>query len=217
MSLRLTLVSTALALTAAATPAAADVFSLRAEIHGGGAGGTGVAGGAKAHAFSTGARGATYGALVGAEILFLDAWVEHHQYTDGALIGTWTQFMTGFDVDIDLGKQPLLPGAKKGTKAPRPKGYAEVGLGLGFGLGTGQQVMLPLDNAQVTDKAFLIEAKLGAGYNLNRVMSVGFSLPLSFGYMFKSGPGIVANDDNNQYQAVSAALMLNLRFNLKAK
>ena len=205
------------AVALAAGSAHADLLSLRLEAHGGGAGGAGVAGDQQDNAFQKKARGGGYGGLVGVEVLFVDVWVQHHQYTDGKLLGTWTQFMTGFDVDIDLGKQPLLPGAKKGTKAPRPKGYAEVGLGLGFGLGTGQQVMLPLDNAQVTDKAFLIEAKLGAGYNLNRVLSVGFSLPLSFGYMFKSGPGIVANDDNNQYQAVSAALMLNLRFNLKAK
>ncbi len=216
MSLRLSSALCALAL-ATASPAAADVFSLRAELHGGGAGGVGVAGGAKDNAFSTGARGATYGALVGAEILFLDAWIDHHQFTDGSLIGTWTQFMAGFDVDIELGKPPLKPGAKAGTKLGRAKGYVEAGLGFGFGLGTGQQVELPLDNAQITDKAFLIEARFGAGYNLNRVMAVGFTLPVSYGYMFKSGPGVVANDDGNQYQAVQGALMLNLRFLLKAK
>lgn len=212
---RLTVATCALAV-AIASPAAADVFSLRAELHGGGGGGVGVAGGAKDHAFSTGARGGVYGALVGAEVLFIDAWVDHHQFNDGSLIGTWTQFMAGADVDIDLGTPTPLPGAKPG-RVGRPKGYAEVGLGVGFGLGTGQQVMLPLDNAQVTDKAFLVEARFGAGYNLGPVLSIGFSVPVSYGYMFKSGPGVVANDDNNQYQALQAAAMLNFRFRLKAK
>ena len=217
MSLRLNVLMTAVAVAAAATPAAADVFSMRAELHGGGAGGWGVAGGAKDHAFSEGARGLTFGALIGAELLFVDAWIEHHQYVDSSLIGTWTQFMAGFDVDLEVGKPALPPGAKKGAQAPRAKGYVELGLGAGFGVGTGQQVDLPLDNAQVTDKAFLIEGRFAGGWNLNRVVSLGVAVPVSYGYVFKSGPGVVANDDNNQYQALQAAVMVNLRVRIKLK
>jgi hypothetical protein len=215
MSLRLVLATCALSL-AAATPAAADVLSVRAEIHAGGAGGAGIAGGGKDFAFAKGARGATYGALLGAEVLLVDAWVEHHQYNDGSLSGTWTQFMAGFDVDLDLGRSPAPAGAKKGARG-RAKGYLELGLATGFGIGTGQQVELPLDNAQLTDKGFLVEGRVGAGYHLNRVMSVGFALPIQYGYLFKSGPGVVANADENQYQSLSAAVMVNLRFRLKAK
>ena len=215
MSFRLSLVTTALVL-AAATPAAADVFSMRAEIHAGGAGGAGVAGGAKDKAFSEGARGAAYGALLGGELLFVDAWIEHHQYNDGSLVGTWTQFMAGFDVDIALGKKPPLPGAKDKKAAPA-KGFVELGLAVGYGIGTGQQVELPLDNAELTDKGFLLEGRVAAGWHLNRVISLGVALPVSYGYMFKSGPGVVANNDENQYQAVQAALLLNLRFRLKLK
>ena len=217
MTLRLSLVTSALALAAATTPAVADVLSMRAELHGGGAGGAGIAGGAKDHAFAKGASGGTYGFLLGAEILFIDAWVEHHQYTDGSLIGTWTQFMSGLDVDLELGKPALLPGAKKGAKRGRAKGYAELGIEAGFGLGTGQQVTIPLDNAQLTDKAFLIEGRFGVGYNLGPLLSVGITLPVSYGYMFKAGPGVVANDNSNRYQAIQGALMLNLRFRLKVK
>lgn len=202
-------------LVAGAAPAAADVLSLRGEIHAGGAGGAGVAGGGKEKAFSGTARGGTYGALIGAELLLVDAWVEHHQYVDSSLIGTWTQFMAGFDVDIDLGAPKPLPGAKKAVG--RPKGFMEIGLGFGFGLGTDRQVDPPLNNAQVSDKGFLVEARFAAGYNLNRVMSVGVALPVSYGYMFISGDGAVANEDENQYQSIQAALMFNLRFRLKAK
>lgn len=216
MSVRLAIAASMLSL-AAATPAAADVLSVRAELHAGGAGGAGLAGGAKDHAFAEGARGASYGALVGAELLFVNAWVDHHQFNDGGLIGTWTRFMAGFDVNVDLGK-PLRPaGTKAGAKAGRAKGYLELGLATGFGLGTGQQVELPLDNAQLTDKGFLVEGRVGAGYNLNRVMAIGFTLPIEYGYLFKSGTGVVANDDNNQYQQLTASFMVNLRFRLKAK
>jgi hypothetical protein len=215
MSLRLALVASVL--TLAAAPAAADVLSVRAEVHAGGAGGTGLAGGAKERAYATNARGATYGALLGAEVLFLDAWIEHHQVTDGALVGTWTQFMAGFDVDLPLGETPPPAGSKAGTKPGPAKGYLELGLGVGFGLGTGQQIDPPLDNSELTDKGFLVEGRLAAGYHLNRVMAIGVAIPIQYGYLFKAGGGVVANDDNNQYQQLSAAVMLNLRFRLKAK
>ncbi len=191
----------------------ADLLSFRAEVHGGGGGGVGVAGDQKDNAFQTGARGAEYGALVGIEVLFIDVWVQHHQYTDGSLIGTWTQFMTGMDVDVDLGVPPSQPGKEPG----RPKGYFEAGLGLGFGVGTGQQVELPLDNGELTDKGFLAEAKIGAGINLGPILSLGVLVPISGGYFFKSGAGVVANDTGTHYQAVEAAVLVNLRLKLKLK
>lgn len=201
-------------LLAAPAAAHADLLSLRVEAHGGGAGGVGVGGDQKDNAFQAGARGGAYGALVGAELLFVDGWVSHQQYNDGALIGTWTQFMLGMDVDVDLGVPTAPPGGKaKG----RPKGYFEAGLGLGFGVGTGQQVELPLDNSEVTDKGFLLEAKLGAGVNLGPVFSLGFVIPVTGGYFFKSGPGVAANDTGTHYEAIGAAFLVNARFKLKLK
>lgn len=200
---------------ACAVPATAhaDLLSFRAEAHAGGGGGAGVAGSQKDHAFHKGARGADYGALVGVEVLFIDVWVQHHQYNDGNLIGTWTQFMTGMDVDVDLGVPPAVKGKERG----RPTGYFEAGLGLGFGVGTGQQVVLPLDNAQVTDKGFLAEAKIGVGKNLGPIFSIGLLGTVNGGYYFKSGPGIVANDEGTHYQAVEAAALVNFRVKLKLK
>lgn len=206
----------AIALVAATGGAAhADLLSFRAEAHGGGGGGLGVAGAQKDNAFQRGARGGIYGAAVGLEILLVDAWVQHHQYakSDG-LIGTWTQFMVGMDVDVDTGVPEAKPGQKE---RGRPKGYFEAGLGLGFGVGTGQQVELPLDNGELTDKGFLAEAKLGAGYNLGPLASIGFVIPVSYGYYFKSGRGIVANDEDTHYQAVEAAFLVNFRLKLKIK
>lgn len=201
------------AVALAAGSAHADLLSLRLEAHGGGAGGAGVAGDQQDNAFQKKARGGGYGGLVGVEVLFVDVWVQHHQYTDGKLLGTWTQFMTGMDVDVDLGVPAAAPGKPHG----RPRGYFEAGLGLGFGVGTGQQVMPPLDNSEITDKGFLLEAKFGAGWNLGPLFSLGFVVPVSGGYFFKSGPGVVANDQGTHYQAVEAAFLVNFRAKLKIK
>jgi hypothetical protein len=211
--MRLLLPAVVLAALVPAT-AHADLLSFRAEAHAGGGGGAGVAGDQQDHAFQKGARGAEYGALVGVEVLFVDVWIQHHQFATGdGLVGTWTQFMTGMDVDVDLGVPPEVKGQERG----RPSGYFEAGLGLGFGVGTGQQVMLPLDNAQVTDKGFLAEAKIGAGKNLGPILSIGLLGTVSGGYYFKSGPGIVANDTGTHYQAVEASALINLRIKLKLK
>ena len=92
-----------------------------------------------------------YGVQVGAELLFFDAWIQHHQLTDGSRISTWTQFGIGVHGTVDFG-DPKEQKAHEG-------GFFEFGLGGWFGLGTGQQVMPPLDNAQITDKAFLVEGR----------------------------------------------------------
>jgi hypothetical protein len=206
----------ALALVAATAPAAADVVSVHAEVHGGGAGGAGVSGDRKDDAFHEGATGGTYGAKLGAELVFVDAWVAHDQFIGkGGSLRTWTEFMVGLDLDMDVGAGPILD--EKTQKRGRSKVYAELGMGFGFGVGTGQQVDPPLDYAQVTDKGFLFRVHAGIGRRLNRVMSIGVQLPVEAGYMFKSGPGVVANDTGTHYQSIQAALLLNLRFTFTLK
>ena len=206
----------ALALAGAMTPAAADVVSLHFDVHGGGAAGKGIGGDQKDAAFHDGATGGTYGAEVGVEILFIDAWIAHDQFigTDGSL-RTWTEFMTGLDLDLALGDGPLLD-EKTGKRGPATT-YLDLGLGLGFGVGTGQQVDPPLDYAQVTDKGFLFRVHAGIGRRINRVMSIGLVLPVEAGYLFKSGADAVANDLGTHYQSVQAALLLNLRLQFALK
>ncbi|WP_428268860.1 hypothetical protein [Haliangium sp.] len=193
--------------TLAPAPAAADLLTLYAEAHGGGAFGDGLGGEAQRDAFHAGAQGLTYGGIVGAEVLFVDLWVQHDQYNrDGELAGTWTQFMLGLDTQFDIGKK------RKGRGTDRfSAGYGELGFAVGFGVGTGQQVIPPLDNAQVTDKGFLGQISLGFGYRFNRVLSLGVSLPVQVGYMFKSGDGRAANDTGNQYYGAQGAALINLR------
>ncbi len=213
----------ATSLLAAAGDARADVLSLRVEAHGGGIGGVGVGGAQEQDAFFTDARGAGYGGLIGLEVVFVDVWVNHHQILNGdGLAGTWTQFMTGIDLDFERRDDPpeefTADGKKPNPGKDKPegklKGYIEAGIGFGFGVGTGQQVDPPLDNAQVSDKGFLVEGKLGAGWALGKVLSLGISIPVSLGYMFKNG---FANDEANHYYSVQGAVLLVVRGKLKIK
>ncbi len=209
---------TAAALVVTAHDARADLLSVRLEAHGGGMGGTGLGGAAKDAAFFSDARGGSYGGLIGLEALFLDVWVDHHQIVAGdGLIGTWTQFMAGLDLDYEMRDAPPEDFAKD-AKGPKPegklKGYLEAGLGIGFGVGTGQQIDPPLDNSEVSDKGFLAELKLAAGFAIGKVMSIGVSLPISAGYYIKNG---FANDQGNHYYGIEGALLLVVRAKIKVK
>src|SRR5215510_6405708 len=130
---------------AIAAPASADVLKLFLEAHGGGVVGKATGGDQviQDSAFFSKAPHGAYGAMIGAEFLFLDAWIQHHQFTNGDRLATWTQFGVGVHGTIDLGdakQQKAHEGA-----------YFEFGAGAWFGVGTGQQVMPPLDNAQISD------------------------------------------------------------------
>lgn len=197
------------AVLAAAAPASADVLKLFAEAHGGGVAGTATTGAPviKDSAFFSKAPHLGYGALIGAELLFLDAWIQHHQFTDGSRVATWTQFGVGVHGTIDMGDA-------KQQKAHQG-GYFEFGVGGWFGLGTGQQVTPPLDNAQITDKAFLLEGRLGAGKHLSSVFDFGVSVPVSWGYFFKNGNGAAVNDVSTHYRSVQGEALLVLRANIR--
>jgi hypothetical protein len=196
----------ALALLVVLAPAAAsaDTFKLFGEIHAGGMYGKGIAGAQQNASFFENSPHGMYGAEIGAEFLFLDAWIQHHQYTDGSRLTTWTQFGLGIHNTMDLGSSEEQK-AGKGN-------YFEIGGGAWFGIGTGQQVMPPLDNAQVSDKGFLLEGRAGFGIHFSRELDLGLQVPVSYGFFFKNG--VAANDVSNQYRGWQAELLVALRGNL---
>jgi hypothetical protein len=183
--------------------ASADILKLFAEGHGGAMFGEGTGGDQKDSAFFAHARHPTYGALVGAEFLIFDAWIQHHQYTNGSELATWTQFGAGIHTQMNLGSEAEKK-AGKGT-------YLDFGAGTWFGVGTGRQVMPPLDNAQITDKGFLVEGRLGYGWHLSGSWDFGIVAPVSYGFFFKQG---AANDVNNHYQGVQVEVLASLRLSI---
>jgi hypothetical protein len=210
-----------IAVLGSARAAHADLLSLRLEGHLGGGGGKGLGGGmeAKDTAFFDGATGAAYGGLIGLEIVFVDVWVEHHQYVghsrDATFLGTWTQFMTGLDLDFEQRKPVSAEDRKKGVQGKK-KSYLEVGMGFGYGVGTGQQVDLPLDASELSDKGVLAELRFSAGLWVGEHagLGLGITIPISGGYFFKQG---FANDADNQYYAVEGAVLLVARGKIKLK
>lgn len=205
-----------IALATVSGTASADVFKVYAEAHGGGMIGRGTGGDLVNNtsmnfdeAFFERAPHATYGALVGARFLFVDAQIQHHQYTNGDRLATWTQFSAGLDFELPLGAQ--TPEAKKSGKGS----YISLGAHLGFGLGTGLQVTPPLSNDEITDKGFLLEGSLGFGKHLNKVFDIGVAIPVSYGYFFKTLGNAAVNDLENHYQSIQVEALLVLRANIR--
>ena len=195
-----------LAVLVAPATASADILKLFAEAQGGGVVGQGVGGDAKDAAFFANAKHPLYGVEVGVELLVFDAMIQHQQFTNGSDLSTWTQFGVGIHQGVDLGDAQ----AKQQHKGP----FIDLGVGGWFGLGTGQQVMPPLDNAQITDKAFLLEGRIGIGTHLSKLVDLGVAVPVSWGYFVKNGSGASVNDTSSHYQGVQGELLAFLRLNI---
>jgi hypothetical protein len=194
---------------AASGRADADVLKLFGEIHGGAIGGKGQSGDpvtSEKDFFSNAPHG-MYGVRLGARFLIFDGVIQHHQFTNGDRIATWTQFAAGLGIQADLGDEK----AKKAKNGP----FIDVGVNAGFGLGTGQQVKPPLSNDEISDKGFLVEGRLGFGKHLNKLFDIGVTVPVSWGYFFKNGFDDSANDVSTHYTSLQIEGLVYLRLNLK--
>lgn len=183
----------------------ADVLTISGRVDMGLNHGKGLGGGAKDKAFAATAPLPMFGVQVNVEALFVDVWLGHHQFANGSRVATWSEVGVGLDMEINSGQ-----GAVRGP-------FFYLGGGLTFGVGTGQQVELPLDNSEISDKGFAAVAKLGGGLHLSRLIDVGIEVPMSLGYYFKSGAGIAANDKDTHYTqaALSGLVFVRARYGLK--
>jgi hypothetical protein len=186
-----------------ATPARAALFELHASLRAGAMTGKGIGGEQQDADFFAGARGFAYGAVVGVEILWIDIYVEHDQFTDfSEITGTWTQLMIGPHFAFPLEEPPAGKQART---------YADLALSVGFGVGTGQQIMPPLDDGEISDRGVMIELRVGVEHRFNRFLGVGLAFPLAWGYMFKND---VVNDVKNHYHSFHAMALASLNFRL---
>jgi hypothetical protein len=154
----------------AATPASAAVFELSASLRVGAVTGSGLGGAQKDADFFAGARGSAWGAALGLEVFWLALTVEHTQLADlDEVRGTWTQVMVGPHFMFPLDRV-----------------YADLGVSVGYGVGTGQQIVPPLDDGEVSDKGLVLQLRVGLEYRLNRFLGVGVMVPLGWGYLVKN-------------------------------
>lgn len=191
----------AVGLLVAPAAARADVLKLFAELHGGGLYGSGVAGDLKKVSFFGQAEGPTYGFLVGAKVLFINGWIQHHQYPNGDGFKTWTQFGLGSRGSFEIGD------SDSGL-------YVELGAGLWYGVGSGAQANPPVNDARVTDQGLIGEARLGLGKHLSSIFDLGVIVPVSYGYFIRSSGPIT--DLSTHYVGFEVEGLLALRANLIA-
>lgn len=210
-NMRAVLLAAAALATLAPSMAEAGVFKLWAEADGGGVAGKRLAGDManENKAFFEEAPHGAYGVNVGAQFLFFDAVIQHHQFRNGDRVATWTQFGAGLRFELDMGSP-----TKEEKKAGKG-GYIELATNLFFGLGTGQQVEPPLSNDEISDKGFLLEGRLGFGKHLNKVFDIGVAFPISYSYLFKNGGGAAVNDTTTHYQSIQGEALLVLRANIR--
>ena len=192
---------------AAVSPAHADVLVLYGDVQGGGMLGKGTGGDQQSEAFFENAPNGAYGARVGARLIFLGAAIEHTQYTNGSDLSTWSQISAGLDVEIGLGSDKEKK-AHKGT-------FMDIAAQLGFGVGTGQQVMPPLSNDEVTDRGFVVQGRFAYGKHLNPLLDIGLAVPVSWGYFFKAGVDTSVEDTTTHYQSLQIEALLFLRLAIR--
>lgn len=187
------------AVLAVSTPASADIIKLYVEADTGTVLGKTFSGDSpiKDSAFFVTAPPVVYGVMVGVHLLILDAWVQHHEFTNGDRVATWTQLGLGNRFSIGVGGV-----------------FLEAGGGLMYGLGTGQQVTPPPDGASITDQAVMLEVRAGIGTHLNSVLDLGVAVPLSAGVFWKSGPGTSNTDLHTYYGGIEGEALLYLRASL---
>ncbi|HEU0033683.1 MAG TPA: hypothetical protein VFQ53_23815 [Kofleriaceae bacterium] len=203
-------------LTMTATAADADAVVVYGDLQGGGMYGKATGGDAAVQdqAFFANVPNALWGLSVSGRFLFLGGTIQHQQFVGNGDLATWTQLTAGLDFAVDLGGDtPSAAPSDKDKKKERKGAYVHLTAGGGFGVGTGQQVDPPLDNAQIDDKAFLLQGSLGIGKHLGSFLDVGLSVPVTYGYFFKNG--VPANDLSNHYQGIHVEALAYLRLYIK--
>lgn len=194
---------------ALAHTSSAELLRLSAEVQTGGMYGQGVSGDQKDNAFFKVSPNFLYGANLAAELLFVDLWVQHQQFTDfSGTLSTWTQIGLGLHHTFDLGTEQ----EKKTHKGM----FFELGGGVFLGLGTPLQVKPPLMKSQLSDQGFLGEVRLGYGKHLDSVFDFAVEVPVSYGAFTKpNDTGCSANNLSCSYQSWQLEVLAVFRANLR--
>jgi hypothetical protein len=185
----------AAAIVAAPRPASARVLELWLQLDpvggwtGWRAAGSQLPAGQGATDFFTRNQGGMTGFKAGAELFFIDLFVDFKQgwgkQGQNAEIGwtsAWVGFMLGIDLDLHLGYWK--------------KWHFLLGGDVGFGLGTAGPINPPITNDKVGSKGFVAQGRVGLDYHFTKVFGIGVEVDVGYHYLFLNG--VPVNNVDNQ-------------------
>jgi len=197
MKRALPLVCLAAALAAAPRPASARVLELYLQLDpvggwtGRRAAGSKLLTGQGETDFFARNQGGMTGFKAGAEILFIDVFVDFKQgwgkpgqSQNLDWTSAWIGFMLGIDLDLHFGEQK--------------KWHFLIGADAGFGIGTAGPINPPVDNADVSSKGFVAQGRAGLDYHFTKVFAIGVEADLGYHYLFLNGLPVNVVDNHEQ-------------------
>ncbi|MBI5481816.1 MAG: hypothetical protein HY906_23370 [Deltaproteobacteria bacterium] len=201
----LLLAAVAVAIIAAPRPASARVLELYLQLDpvggwtGWRAAGSRLPAGQGETDFFARNQGGLTGFKFGAEILFIDVfvdfkqgWGKQGQNTTVGWTGSWLGFYLGIDLDLRFGDEK--------------KWHFLIGGDVGFGLGLAGPINPPIDNAEVSSKGFVAQGRLGLDYHITKVFGIGLEADVGYHYLFLNG--VPVNNLDNQVHGIHFMGML---------
>jgi hypothetical protein len=185
-----------------AAPAQAGIFELQASVSGGGGFGRGTASAPSKDFFEL-VQGATFGGELDIELFFIDVIVDHYEFFDTRIRGSWTQFLLGLDTEFPMDDEQLT--------------RATIGADAGLGVGTFQSVIFqPTTPVPISHKGATAELRLQADRMLGRFFSIGLDLRLGYHYLFDADRPIndPAGDPTSHGMHLLGGLALKFRLGL---
>jgi hypothetical protein len=144
-------------------------------------------------------RGGFTGFKAGAELFFIDVfvdfkqgWGQPGQTTRVDWTGSWLGFYLGIDLDLKLGEEK--------------RWHFLIGGDVGFGLGLAGPINPPIDNAQVSSKGFVAQGRVGLDYHITKVFGIGVEADLGYHYLFLNG--LPVNVETNRVHGIHFLGML---------
>jgi hypothetical protein len=177
--------------------ARAQARSKRVDLYGsvlvGGTTGGGTARGAPD--FFDASEGLASGVKLGVRLFVVDFSIRFLQMIDShGAASTLSTALLGSTLEI-----PLVGGGQDVTGHPRRlEVVLRPGLGAGFALGTPAPVHLPIDNAQLSAKGFLVEGSCGVERLFGPYFGIGATLEGGYHYLFGQSATLNSSSDRSQ-------------------
>jgi len=170
-----------------ARPSQARLIDLHAGVRAGGMTGWGTT--ANTPDFFDRRKGFGPGFDLGVKLLIFDLSANFLQIIDShGRAGTLEQVLFGINIDVPVGNDKFQQGIEKG----KSRNIIRPLLNFGLATGTPEPVVLPIDNAQLSDKG--IVSYFGCGYEhfLNEFLGVGAQVDYGYHYFVGGGKSTTA-------------------------